>query len=416
MPPTTPDNASATAPARGDRASLAVVYGAVFLDFLGFGILLPFLPYFARTLNASGFDLGLLFTAYAAAQMLGAAVLGRVSDRIGRRPILLLSLFGATTGMVLTGLANTLVMLIAARGFAGLFGGSIVTAQAYIADVTPAAQRARAMGFLGASIGAGFTIGPALGAGLGAAGGTFTAAAFCAAGLGALNLIFAFVRLREPAQRQRHSDTGLAANLRDALRDGALLRVLVATFCTAFAFIGFETALAFFLQDRYGFGSAQFGGVLGVLGLLLILVQGGLIGPTVRRLRVVPVASGGAALLGLGLVGLPLGGGLIGAFLALALVAIGRGFSQPTLITLVSLTAPAARQGAFLGVAQSVSAAARATSPLLAGLLYDLREGAPFWIGGVFALLAALVIASLPRDAATDRRASDAPPAADAPA
>jgi DHA1 family tetracycline resistance protein-like MFS transporter len=180
-----------------DRAALAIVYLTVFIDLLGFGIILPSLPYYARDLGATGLDLGILFSAYSVAQLAGSALLGRLSDHHGRRPILLLSLAGSAASMFLSGLAGGLAALSLARALAGVFGGSIGTAQAYIADVTPRAERARYMGLLGAAIGVGFVLGPALGAGLLALGFGFRGAAFAAGGLAALNFASALVRLPE---------------------------------------------------------------------------------------------------------------------------------------------------------------------------------------------------------------------------
>ncbi|HEY8478115.1 MAG TPA: MFS transporter, partial [Chloroflexota bacterium] len=198
------------------RSPLLVVYVTVFVDLLGFGIILPNLPFYALSFGATGLWIGAILTAYSAAQLVGAPLLGRVSDAVGRRPVILLSLVGSALSFTLTGLADTLFLLLLARALAGLFGGSIAAAQAYIADATPPEDRAKHMGMLGAAIGMGFVFGPALGAALSPLG--FSAAAFCSAGLAAANFLFGVFALVEPRRarvpsRGRAPATSLASLL-----------------------------------------------------------------------------------------------------------------------------------------------------------------------------------------------------------
>lgn len=384
-----------TALPRPGRAALAVVYGTVFLDLLGFGIILPSLPYYARELGASGLGLGLLFTSYSLAQLLGASVLGRLSDRFGRRPILMLSLAGSAISMVLSGLAGTLLLLCLARAFAGLFGGSIATAQAYIADVTPRQERARYMGLLGASIGVGFVVGPALGAALVALGLGFPGAAYSAAALAAVNLAFAAFKLPESLPDGAEARRALPGRLGEALTRPNLWQVLAATFLTTFAFVGMETTFAYLGQDRFGLDQKGFGLVLVYVGVVVILVQGGLIGRLTRRFGVRPVAVAGGGLMGLALLLLPFAPGLASCLVALGLLAAGQGLSSPSLSTLISVAGGTAEQGSVLGLGQSLAAAARATGPLLAGALYDLHLAAPYLVSGGLALLAGGLVATV---------------------
>jgi MFS family permease len=183
VPETTPAAPDAPGDAGSSRTSLAVVYFTVFLDMLGFGLVLPVLPYWARDLGASGLALGTVLTSYSLAQLFGSTVFGKLSDRYGRRPLLLASLAGTTVSMLLSAAAPTLGLLAGARALAGFFGGSIATAQAYIADRTSVAERPRAMGLLGAAIGLGFVLGPALGAAVVALGFGFPTAALIATGV-----------------------------------------------------------------------------------------------------------------------------------------------------------------------------------------------------------------------------------------
>ena len=386
-------------------AALGTVYFTVFLDLLGFGIILPWLPFYAAELKATGFDLGLLFTSYSLAQLFGAAVLGHLSDRYGRRPMLLLSLVGSATGMVLSGLATTLVALCAARAVAGLFGGSIAVAQAYVADVTRPEDRARSMGMVGASIGLGFVVGPALGAAFIAAGHGFHSVAFFSAGLAVLNLILAGWWLQEPDQ---HGGDGLAqrrfasSSWRRAFGRAELTRTLMATLLTMAAFVGMETTFAYLGRDRFGLDELGFGLVLAYVGVVLVLVQGGLIGRLTRKLGVRPVAQLGCLLLGASLVALPLVPSFALTLVALGVLAAGQGLTSPSLSTLISRLANADEQGSVLGVGQSLSALARAFAPMLAGRLYDEAHAAPYVLGGLLAVAAAVLLAGLEDPAVED--------------
>ena len=384
-----------------DRAGLASVYFTIFLDLLGFGIILPWLPFYAAELGATGFGLGFLFTSYSLAQLLGAALLGHLSDRWGRRPLLLLSLAGAAVGMVLSGLAQTLVALCVARAVAGLFGGSIAIAQAYVADVTRPEERARYMGFVGASIGLGFVVGPALGAAFIALGQDFSRVAFFSAGLALLNLVVAARRLREP---HHGGGDGLVArrvaatSWRLAFGRGELVRVLLAVLLTMSGFVAMETTFAFLGRDRFGLAELKFGLVLTFVGVVMILVQGGLIGPLTRRFGVGKVAVTGCLLMGLALAALPLAPSLPLVIAALGGLAAAQGLCSPTLSTLTSRLARENEQGAVLGVSQSLSAAARAFAPLAAGRLYDLMPSSPYFLGGALAVLAGVLLAGLGDD------------------
>jgi DHA1 family tetracycline resistance protein-like MFS transporter len=374
------------------RAALAAVYATVFLDLLGFGIILPSLPYYAQVLGASGLGLGALFASYSLAQLLGASFLGRLSDRLGRRPVLLLALGGSAAAMVASGLARALPALCLARALAGLFGGSISTAQAYIADSTGPHERARSMGFLGASIGAGFVLGPALGAGLVALGLGFPGAAFTAAGLAVLNLAFAAWKLpesRRPEGAGERSPQAWSA----ALARPALWPLFAASFLTMAAFVAMETTFAYFAKARFDLDERGFGLALAFAGVVFVAIQAGAVGSLTRRFGVARVAVGGALALGVALALLPFCPGLPSTFAALGLLAAGHGLVSPSLPTLLSRASGAGEQGSVLGVGQSSAALARATAPILAGLLYDVARPLPFLAGALLALAAGALLA-----------------------
>ena len=391
--PTPPDTETQPKP---DRAALGVVYFTVFLDLLGFGIILPWLPFYAASLDATGVGLGLLFTAYSLAQLIGAAVLGRLSDRHGRRPIMLMSLAGSAVGLVFCGLATSLVSLCLARAVAGLFGGSISIAQAYVADVTSPSQRPRYMGFIGASIGLGFVLGPAVGAGCIALGLGFSAVAFAAAGLAAVNFLLAIWRLRESRSRQIATERWSWAVWSEAFRRPGLARALSATFLTTFAFVGMETTFAFLGRDRFALDNLRFGLVLAYVGMVMVIVQGALIGRLTERFGVRRVAATGGVLMGVALGALPLAPVFSAALAALGCLAVGQGLVVPSLSALTSQIAAAESQGSVLGVRQSLAASARAFGPLVAGVLYDVSLALPYFVGGSLALVAGLLVATVP--------------------
>lgn len=373
------------------RTALGIVYFTVFLDLLGFGIILPFLPFFALELGATGLDLGLILTSYSLAQLCGAAILGRLSDRLGRRPILLASLAGASAAMVLSGLAESLLALSLARALAGLFGGSIATAQAYIADVTTPRERPRYMGILGAAIGLGFVVGPALGVGLNVLHLGFAGAAFTAAGLTACNLLFAVWKLPEP----RGAVTRPRSTLRDVLRGlgrGGLWQPLAATFATTFAFVVMETIFALLGEERFAMDERAFGLVLVFVGVVMILVQGGLVGRLSELYGVRTLAAVGGMGMGVSLLAVPFCPRLVWAVMALGGLAAAQGLSSPSLATLISRAGAEDEQGTILGAGQSLGALARAVGPIAAGVLYDVHRVSPFLAGGVLAFVAGLLI------------------------
>ena len=372
---------------------LLVVYLTVFLDLLGFGIILPLLPFYAERFGATGVWVGALLTAYSAAQFVGAPILGRLSDRFGRRPIILLSLAGSAISLTLTGLADSLLLLLVARALAGLFGGSISSAQAYIADVTPPEQRAKYMGLLGASIGMGFIFGPGLGAGLSGFG--FGAAAFAAAALAAANWLFAFLKLAESRDLSRIPAPSARLNLAtfvEALQHPAIGRILGTTFLTTMAFVGMEATFALFGERRYGLNSRDLGLVFVYVGVVIALVQGGLIGRLNHAYGERRLAIAGAVLMCASLLGLPLAPALLPGMVVLGVLALGQGLASPTLSSLLSQETDADEQGGILGIGQSLSALARAIGPLLAGWLFDRGEATPYIVGAALAILGAWLL------------------------
>lgn len=386
-------------------AALAAVYMTVFLDLLGFGIIIPLLPYAARTFGATGIWMGALMTAYSGAQFLGAPVIGRLSDKFGRKPLLLLTLLGSCASMILMGVAASLPVLLAARLLAGLFGGSISAAQAYIADVTAPAERAKFMGILGASIGCGFVFGPALGAALSDYG--LSGAAYAAAGLAAFNFVLTALRVKEsrvPGQAGHHKASPAA--LVRALGQPGIRPILIATFLTTFGLVSMESTYALLGADRFGMDARMLGLVFTAIGVVVVIVQGGLIGRLSKRYGEGRIAVVGPLVMAAGLAAIPAAAALSGSIAALLVMAVGQALSTPSLSSLLSLRASQDEQGGVIGVGQSMAALARALGPLCAGFLYDRGAPSPYWMGAAACVLATFTVFPLWRAGAAVKAAT----------
>ena len=262
----------------------------VLIDMLGFALIVPLLAFFADSFGATAFQTGLLVASYAAMQMISAPILGRISDRFGRRPVFLISILGTFIGFLILGFANSLWMLFASRILSGLTAGNISVAQAYIADVTDEKNRARGMGMLGAAFGIGFILGPALGGTLSVYG--FDVPAFVSAGLCFINLLTVFFWLPESLTQERRSelmtqqqaDVSFSALLA-ALQHPAAGPLLWARFGFAVAFNSFQSVFSLYTLSKFGLTAQQTGYILAYVGIVLVIMQGGLIGPLSARFK-----------------------------------------------------------------------------------------------------------------------------------
>jgi MFS transporter, DHA1 family, tetracycline resistance protein len=375
---------------------MAVLFLIVFVDLVGFGLVIPLLPFYAERFGASPLQMTLLFAVYSLMSMVAAPVWGRLSDRVGRRPVLMASMAAAALAYLWLGLATDLWMVFAARAFAGICAGNIAAAQAYIADVTPPEKRARGMGMIGAAFGLGFIIGPVIG-GLVAGNDLKTAdlatPGFIAAGLSATALLGVLFLLRESlstSSRGRETRGRLAA-LTAALRQPMLGRLLAVFFLVILAFSGMETTFAWWAIDQFGWGPRPIGFVFFYVGLLSAAMQGGLIGPLTKRFGEERLMLGGLVLIGLGLLVLPFAREIPLLVVALTLLALGMGSMQPSLNSLISRRAAPERQGEVMGVAQSVGALSRVLGPIVAGALFSgLGRSSPFLWGALLVALALL--------------------------
>ena len=284
-------------------------------------------------------------------------------------------------------------LLLVARALAGLFGGSIAAAQAYIADVTAPGERAKYMGLLGASIGLGFVFGPALGSFLARFG--FGAAAFAAAGLAAANLLFAFFRLPETRGVEAGGaptrvSTGRTSRTRSS--HPSIGRLLAATFLSTLAFVAMEATFALLGEARLGLDASRLGFVFAYVGVVMVVVQGGLVGRLAPRFGERALATAGALVMAASLGALPLATSIWVALVPLAGLAVGQGLTTPMLSTLLSRATDADEQGGTLGLGQSFAAAARAVGPIGAGWLYDRSVVAPYAAAAAVMVLAAFLV------------------------
>jgi MFS family permease len=393
------------------KASLGTLFLTVFLDLLGFGLVIPFLPGVARHLGASDLVATLPAVAYSLMQFLFIPIWGRLSDRVGRRPVLLWSIAATAAGMALLGMAQSLVLLFVARLWSGIATANIAVAQAYIADVTPPERRARGMGIIGMGFGLGFIIGPFAGGALGRVlihGRPGALAAFVAAGLSLVNLVFAFITLPESLPREARGKSKRRMSpldfkqLRAAVALPGVGQAIAINFSMVFWFAGMEQTFRLFTEDRFGMNDWQTGRIFGLVGIVAATVQGGLIGRLSRRYGDVPLLRTGMFVqaLAFGLLGFcPQMGNfaLVGLYAAAGLIAFGNGLCTPTLPAFVSRRAGADSQGVTLGSLQSASALARVLGPAAGGVLYQaLNPSAPYYLGALGMVAAGLLASRLP--------------------
>jgi DHA1 family tetracycline resistance protein-like MFS transporter len=378
---------------------MAILFFIVFIDLLGFGVMIPQLPFYGLHFGLNGFGVATMLACYSVAQFVSSPLLGRLSDRVGRRPVLLVSLAVSALAYCWLGFADAAWMLFAARLIAGAGAGNIAAAQAYIADVTPPERRAKGMGMIGAAFGLGFTVGPALG-GL-AARLDPAAPAFIAAGLSVIAFLLTLARLKESlpeASRNAPPRPGRLAVAREALSRPVLRELILLLFVTIGAFAGMETTFALWANQVFGWGSWEVGLNFFFVGVVLVVVQGGLIGWLSRRLGEARLLTAGALSIMLGLAGLPLVHAIPLLLVVNLLLAAGMGLLNPSLNSLISRQARIDEQGGILGVSQSASSLARAAAPPLAGLLFDTSgRNTPYIVGAALMLLVLILALRLPR-------------------
>jgi len=399
---------------RGSPPRLGILFSTVLVDLVGFGIVLPALPLYAKGFGADGLATGLLVTSYSLVQLVMAPVWGRVSDRIGRRPVLILGLLGSALAYVAFARADSLAALFVSRVIGGVGGSTIPAAQAYIADVTPPAGRAGNMGLIGAAFGLGFVIGPALGWYVsGFHPGSPAAPGYLAAGLCFANALFALARLPEPdgdhAAGPRRAS--LSASFADAARSPQIRQALITYLCITVAFSTLQPTLSLLAAERFAWAERQAALLFLLLGVVSAIVQGGLVRAVVPRLGERALLRIGTAPFAAGLVMVGAASDAHGLLAGLVLVGIGYGCSVPSVLGLVSRAVDPNRQGAGLGIGQSVGSFARVVGPASAGALFDAGAALPYFAGALLIGGAALASRGIrqprePRPAASRSRDS----------
>ncbi len=382
------------------RLRLGILFLTVFIDLVGFGIVLPLLPLYADRFGASGTEIGLLVTVYSMAQFFLAPVWGRLSDRFGRRPILLTGLLGSAASYLVFAYARSLPVLFLSRIMAGIGGATVPVAQAYISDITPPERRAANLGLIGAAFGLGFIFGPALG-------GMLAPVAMAAPGLAAAALCFgnfvvaAFLlpeSLSPEERRERKEGTTPVriADLAAALRDPRLRRLLSLSFLFTIAFAAMQPTFPLLGAIRFGLDERHMGYLFAFLGAVSATMQGGLVRQLVpllgevRLIRISGIPFIAGLLIIAGAPSIPL------LMAGLGLLALGFGGTLPSVVSLLSRLAPPELQGGVLGIGQSVGSLARIIGPLLAGIVYDAWGIQwPYLLGAVLAGGAFLVALTL---------------------
>jgi MFS transporter, DHA1 family, tetracycline resistance protein len=359
---------------------LIIVFVTVFIDLLGFGIIIPLMPFYATHFGASAFEVGMLATSFSLMQFLFAPLWGRWSDVIGRRPVILIGLLGSAISYLTFGLAQSLTVLFVSRCLGGIAGANIPTAQAFIADSTTPANRAKGMGMVGAAFGLGFIFGPALGGFLSQWG--YQAPALFAAALSFANFIAALALLPESLPADRRTAARRRTRLEafeQALKRPRLPTVLLVFFLIVAAFASFESMFALYSEARFGFTSVTIGYLFAAVGVILAVVQGLLVGRVVRRVGEHRLAPAAIALLSVGLMLVSVAASVPSLAAACALIAVGMGFQSPSMLSVISQLSDPADQGTMLGVSQSLGSLARIVGPLWGGFVFDrFGHAAPF--------------------------------------
>lgn len=371
---------------------LLTLFLIVFIDLLGFSLILPLLPFYAETFGATPFQIGLLVAAYAAAQLVGAPLLGRLSDRFGRRPVLLISLIGTFIGFLILGFASSLWMLFASRLLDGFTGGNISVAQAYITDITDEKDRAKGLGLLGAAFGVGFIIGPAVGGILSVYG--FAVPAFVAAGLSLISILGVIFFLPESLTAEARARLEKKAKQEFSLRNlwaainrprvGPLLNV---RFFYGLAFATFQTIFPLYAQYKLGLDARNTGFVLTYVGILVVFVQGFLVGWLAARYNEYRLIFLATILMMIVLFAWALVPNLIALLIVLAPLAVAAGILNTLLNSALSKAVYPEEVGGTLGLSASLESLTRVISPTAGGILIgSLGTWAPGVVGGLIML------------------------------
>jgi MFS transporter, DHA1 family, tetracycline resistance protein len=400
------------------KSQLAIIFVTVFLYLVGFGVIIPITPILAKNFGATGFQVGLLLSVYSFMQFIFAPFWGRLSDRYGRRPILLFCLVGEFFSYIAFGLARNYETLFIARMLAGFFGASISTASAYISDITPPQERSKGMALIGAAFGMGFLVGPALGGGLALWGASISAephfdTSFAAYGVSVLcvvNFLFALKFLKEsltektPHQEQRNRFQRLFRYL----KLGLMGRLIGVFFLTSLAMSTMEATLVLFVGDRFQWTIKEVSFGFAYIGLIMIVSQGFLVRRLLPKIGERKMLVSGLSMMAVALALIAASTNIWILAVSQTILAFGYSFTNPSAMGSISLLADSKEQGEILGTTQGTASLGRIIGPAAGGWLYQhVGMGSPFLTGGLLAAIALSIVianfASLPNSALRTR-------------
>ena len=384
------------------KTSLLVLFLTVFVDLIGFGMVIPFLPFYAREYGASGVVVGAVVGIYSIMQFFFAPVWGRLSDRVGRRPVLLISLTASFLGYLLFAFARSLPVLFAARIIAGAGGGNIGIAQAYITDVTTDKERARGMGLIGAAFGIGFIIGPPLSGFLSSVGTRMHFHGNLLPGLAAATLsltalsiaVFVLGESKKPGTVLRKTiPPQFDGQLwRHMAHHSVLAAVMGGLFLTLLAVAGMETSVTLHARDRFQFRALDMAWLFLFMGVIVAGIQGAFIGRFAKTVGEKKLILIGTTAFTAGLAGVPAIFDVPLLYVVAFFIAVGQALTYPSMTSLVSKAAPENERGSMLGLATAVGSLARFIGPILSGFLYDRAGARGAFYGAALLTIAALLI------------------------
>jgi DHA1 family tetracycline resistance protein-like MFS transporter len=384
-----------------------ILYACVVVDLIGVGIIIPLLPFYAQAYGASPLAISLLMAVFSAAQFLSAPVVGRLSDRFGRRPVFMACVTLSCIGYLGLAFADSLLFLFLTRALNGVGSGKISVANAIVADITAPADRAKRMGQLASAFGIGMILGPILGGFLSgdASAPDFHRPMFAAAGLSATAAVLALILVPEslpPEKRGRGAAPaggGLASRLRLALADPHVMPIIATLFIFNFVFAQVITVNPLWLQALFNYGPRETGSIMGYIGMVLLVVQAAAISPLVKWLGERGLLLLGLTVFSAAMLLTPLAHTLPAYLAVSGLIAVGIAVTGPSSSALMSRSAPPDRQGAVLGAAQSAASLGQVLGPGLAGWLFGaISPATPYWIGGlVMAAVCLFAARTLPR-------------------
>ncbi|MDX1702557.1 MAG: MFS transporter [Melioribacteraceae bacterium] len=378
-----------------NKASLTVIFITVFIDLLGFGLLIPILPTFAsKELNISDFEIGVIVASFSFMQFIFNPIIGSYSDRVGRRPVILITLLITSLSYIIFSFSTSFLILLFSRMLGGFGGSNIAVAQAYIADITPENERTKGMGLIGAAFGLGFVFGPMMGGILAEYG--YEVVGYAAALFSFIAFIFASILLKESMIKKQNRKS-LNLNVFNPsvyialVNEKRLAFQILIYFVIIFSMANIYGTFALLAYHVYDFSDKQIGYLFSIIGIVGAIVQGGLLRQLSEYIKDEKLVLIGIFFMMIGLTGLPYGINFAGVAIIGGFLAIGSGILQPTILGLVSKEAKKENQGSILGLNQSLASLARVLGPLWGGIAYEyIGYQFPFLTGGLFTFFALL--------------------------